>query len=562
MLTFLKIQNLAIADDISLEIPEGFTVLTGETGAGKSIIVDAIALLSGARAYRELIRTGKEKAIIEGIFENIPQKTAEILRKLEIDPDNSLTVKRVIIKNGKNRIFLNDHLVTLSQLEEIGKTLVEIHSQNDQIQLLNTDNHINYLDIFGKHHNLLEKLNNLYKKVVKEKEKLNKLSISEKEKNQKIDMLKFQINEIKELDLKENEIEELQKKKKLLKNTEKIKENIQIANQILNSEPSLFENVKKLHQAIESLSSFKQNFETYANEIENFLQNLKEIDIELGEVSYSLESEEMSLDDIENRLYQIEKIQRKYGETYSEIMEFLKHAEEELSTLEELDFKLREQRKRVIEEIENYLKVAQELSEKRKATAKKFEKRLTEELKQLAMKDVVIDFRIETQKLPSSEQETLEFVVSPGGIDSGEIFISPNIGEEPKPLAKIASGGELSRVMLAIKVLLDDRSDKLTVFDEIDTGIGGETAFYIGEKLKRLSKNKQVLCVTHLAQIASKADNHFFIEKIVFEGRTKTVVKLLNKEDRVKEIARMLGGDKFSKTSLNHAKELLGGTDE
>ncbi len=562
MLTFLKIQNLAIADDISLEIPEGFTVLTGETGAGKSIIVDAIALLSGARAYRELIRTGKEKAIIEGIFENIPQKTAEILRKLEIDPDNSLTVKRVIIKNGKNRIFLNDHLVTLSQLEEIGKTLVEIHSQNDQIQLLNTDNHINYLDIFGKHDNLLKKLNNLYKKVVKEKEKLNKLSISEKEKNQKIDMLKFQINEIKELDLKENEIEELQKKKKLLKNTEKIKENIQIANQILNSEPSLFENVKKLHQAIESLSSFKQNFETYANEIENFLQNLKEIDIELGEVSYSLESEEMSLDDIENRLYQIEKIQRKYGETYSEIMEFLKHAEEELSTLEELDFKLREQRKRVIEEIENYLKVAQELSEKRKATAKKFEKRLTEELKQLAMKDVVIDFRIETQKLPSSEQETLEFVVSPGGIDSGEIFISPNIGEEPKPLAKIASGGELSRVMLAIKVLLDDKLDKLTVFDEIDTGIGGETAFYIGEKLKRLSKNKQVLCVTHLAQIASKADNHFFIEKIVFEGRTKTVVKLLNKEDRVKEIARMLGGDKFSKTSLNHAKELLGGTDE
>ena len=541
MLTFLKIQNLAIADDISLEIPEGFTVLTGETGAGKSIIVDAIALLSGARAYRELIRTGKEKAIIEGIFENIPQKTAEILRKLEIDPDNSLTVKRVIIKNGKNRIFLNDHLVTLSQLEEIGKTLVEIHSQNDQIQLLNTDNHINYLDIFGKHDNLLKKLNNLYKKVVKEKEKLNKLNISEKEKNQKIDMLKFQINEIKELDLKEN---------------------IQIANQILNSEPSLFENVKKLHQAVESLSSFKQNFETYANEIENFLQNLKEIDIELGEVSYSLESEEMSLDDIENRLYQIEKIQRKYGETYSEIMEFLKHAEEELSTLEELDFKLREQRKRVIEEIENYLKVAQELSEKRKATAKKFEKRLTEELKQLAMKDVVIDFRIETQKLPSSEQETLEFVVSPGGIDSGEIFISPNIGEEPKPLAKIASGGELSRVMLAIKVLLDDKLDKLTVFDEIDTGIGGETAFYIGEKLKRLSKNKQVLCVTHLAQIASKADNHFFIEKIVFEGRTKTVVKLLNKEDRVKEIARMLGGDKFSKTSLNHAKELLGGTDE
>ncbi|BBB33575.1 DNA repair protein RecN [Thermotomaculum hydrothermale] len=559
MLSFLKIQNLAIADDISLEIPEGFTVLTGETGAGKSIVVDAIALLSGARAYRELIRTGEDKAVVEGIFENLSEETVNMLKQMDIETDGSLTVKRVILKNGKNRVFLNDRLTTLSFLEEIGKKLVEIHSQNDQIQLLNTENHLNYLDIFGSHSSLLQKVNIQHQKVMKEKEKLKKLNISEKEKNQRIDMLKFQISEIKELNLKENEIEELTEKKKFLKNIEKIKENIDIASEILNSEPSLFEQIKNLQRAIESLAGYRENLKVYSEEISNFLNNLKEIDLELGEITYSLESEDLSLDQIENRLYQIEKIQNKYGDSYEEIMEFLKNAEEELSTLEELNFKLKEQRQRVIEETKKYLELAVELSKKRKLTAKKFEKKLTEELKQLAMENVVIDFRISSKNIPEKEEEILNFNTGENGIDSGEIFISPNIGEEPKPLAKIASGGELSRVMLAIKVLTHEDVNKLTVFDEIDTGIGGETAFYIGEKLKKLSQNRQVLCVTHLAQIASKADNHFYIEKIVFEGRTKTMIKLLNKEDRVKEIARMLGGDRFSKTSLNHAKELLGG---
>ncbi len=562
MLSFLKIRNLAIADDLSLEIHKGFTVLTGETGAGKSIIVDAIALLSGARAYRELIRTGEEKAIVEGIFENIPREIKSILEGLEIDTSDSLIVKRVILKNGKNRVFLNDRLTTVAQLEEIGKHLVEIHSQNDQIQLLNTESHLNYLDKFGNHHNLINKLNKQYEKVLAAKQELNKLSISEKEKNQKIDMLKFQIKEIKGLGLRENEIEELIEKKKFLKNMEKIKEGIETANRVINSEPSLFEDIKDLLIAVETLSNFKENLKTYSEEIQNFLQNLKELDIELGEISLSLESGEINIDDIENRLYQIEKIQKKYGDNYNEIMNFLKNAEQELSNLEELDFKLKEQKQRVVEATREYLKTAIALSKERKTTAKRFEKKLSEELKQLAMKNVVINFKINTKKIPETEEEFLNFSPSPNGIDTGEIYISPNIGEEPKPLTKIASGGELSRVMLAIKVLTNDNIDKLTVFDEIDTGIGGETAFYIGEKLKRLSEFKQVLCVTHLAQIASKADNHYFIEKIVFEGRTKTMVKLLNKEDRVKEIARMLGGDKFSETSLNHAKELLGGQNE
>ena len=562
MLAFLKIQNLAIADDISLEIPEGFTVLTGETGAGKSIIVDAIGLLSGARAYRELIRTGEDRAIVEGVFENIPKETVSLLERYGIKQDDSLTVKRLILKNGKNRVFLNGEVATLSQLEEIGKTLVEIHSQNDQIQLLNTENHLNYLDSFGRLKDLLEGVKNQYKRVIKEKEKLKELGISEREKNQRIDMLKFQINEIRELDLRENEIEELKERKNFLKNVEKVKESIQTANEVFNSEPSLFESVNRLYQSVQTLSQFKENFNHYCQDIDNFLQILKELDIEMGEVSYSLETEDVSINDIENRLYQIEKIQKKYGETYKEIMEFLEKAEEELSMLEELDLKLKEQKEKVKEEVNIYIDIAVKLSRKRKEIAKRFEKRLVEELKQLAMEDVVIDFKVNTLSIPESEEDILNFTPSPTGIDTAEIYISPNIGEEPKPLTKIASGGELSRVMLAIKVLTQDDKDRLTVFDEIDTGIGGKTAFYIGEKLKKLSEKRQVLCITHLAQIASKADNHFSIEKIVFEGRTKTVIKLLDKEERLQEIARMLGGDRLSETSLNHAKELLGGIDE
>lgn len=562
MLAFLKIKNLAIADDIEIEIPEGFTVLTGETGAGKSIIVDAISLLSGARAFRELIRTGQEKAVVEGIFENLSGETKEILKKLEIDTDQTLTVKRVILKNGKNRVFANDELITLNQLAEIGKTLVEIHSQNDQIQLLDTENHLNYLDKFGNHGEILKKLNQIREQLLKEKEELKKLSISEKEKNQKIDMLKFQINEIKELDLKQNEIEELTEKKKFLKNMEKIRESLETANSILNGEPNLFETIKKLLSSIETLSLFRENLKTYLQETDNFLHSVKELDLEIADIALSLENPDLSLDEIENRLYQIEKIQKKYGETYEEIMNFLKNAENELSLLEELDFKLREQRQKVIQKTKEFLKIASVLSEKRKETAKKFEKQLEKELKQLGMKNVKIKFDIQTKKIPENEEEYINFTPLPTGIDTCEILISPNVGEELKPLTKIASGGELSRVMLSIKVLTNDKKGRLTVFDEIDTGIGGETAFYIGEKLKKLSKNRQVLCVTHLAQIASKADNHFHIEKIVFEGRTKTVVKLLKREDRIKEIARMIGGERFSETSLKHAKELLGGINE
>ncbi len=559
MLAFLQIKNLAIADDISLDLSSGFTVLTGETGAGKSIIVDAISLLSGARAYRELIRTGEEQAKVEGIFENLSPEVKKKMAELGFEPDNSLTVKRVILKNGKNRIFINGEVATLSQLESIGKMLVEIHSQNDQLQLLNTENHLNYLDTFGNYGELLEKVKSAYQKVVKEREVLKKLSISEEEKNQKIDILKFQIKEIEEADLKEGEIESLLEKKRMLKNTEKIKQSVMEAGEILNGETSLFEKLSALLSSVSVLSEYKENFGTYREEIQSFLNSLKEMDLELSELAVSLEEEDMNLDQIENRLYQIEKLQKKYGKTYNEITDFLKKAKEELSSLEELDFKLREQKKRVVDAVKQYLEYAVKLSEERKKTAALFGKSLKKELKQLAMKNIEIKFDLKTKPLPSNEEEILSFIAEPLGIDGGEILISPNVGEDLKPLAKIASGGELSRIMLAVKVLINDTAGKLTVFDEIDTGIGGETAFYIGEKLKKLSKDRQVVCVTHLAQIAARADNHFYIEKIVFEGRTKTVVKLLKRDDRVKEIARMIGGEKITDASLKHARELLGG---
>ncbi len=559
MLAYLRIKNLAIADDVSIELKNGFTVLTGETGAGKSIIVDAIGLLSGTRAYRELIRTGEERAVVEGIFEELPDETRQILKENHIDFNTSLNVKRVILKNGKNRVFLNDQPSTLALLETIGKSLVEIHSQNDQILLLNAENHLTYLDIYGNHHDLLGEVKSKAEKLKKEQAELKKLSIDEREKNQRIDMLKFQIKEIKDIGLKENEEKELEEKKIFLKNIEKIKEAIENANTVLNSQPGLYHYLKTLFQSIETLSKYNNNLKNYIPLFEDFIQNLKELDLEIGSIAFNLETEGSSLDEIEHRLYQIEKLKKKYGETYREIIQFLKNAEKELAMLEEIDLQIKEQKHKVITAARDYIESAKKLSKKRERTAKNFEKQLEKELKQLAMKNVKIEFRINNHLFSKKEEELLTLTPSPSGMDYGELYFSPNIGEEPRPLSKIASGGELSRVMLAIKVLTNDNLSKLTVFDEIDTGIGGETAFYIGEKLKSIAEHRQVLCVTHLPQIASKADNHFVVKKIVFEDRTKTMVELLNREQRIKEIARMLGGERLTKASLKHAEELLGG---
>ncbi len=563
MLTFLGIKNLAIADNISLELKKGFNVLTGETGAGKSIIVDSVALLAGARAYKELIRTGKERAVVEGIFENISEKVVNYLKEKGIECDNKqLTIKREILKNGKNRIFINGETATLSVLEQAGKMLIQIHSQNDQQMLLIPENHIKFLDNFGDYQNQLKKVLKAYKSVENAKKTYKSLIISEQEKNRKIDLLKFQIEEIEKLNLKEGEIGELLNQKEIIKQTEKIKSSAYKCDAILNSEEeTLLEKLHTLLKEVTIISEIKPQFKDYVNAIDTAYTTLKEFEEDIATILVSLGDDENEMDNLENRLFEIEQIQKKYGESEKEIFNHLEKCKEDLATLEELELKLKEAYDDLKEAHNIYINECDKLTTIRKQTAKLFEKELQKELAELSMKNITVVFQI-TQKIDnkSENENLLLFPHSENGLDNVEILISPNIGEEVKPLVKIASGGEISRIMLAIKILTkENKISPTSVFDEIDTGIGGDTALSLATKLKQLAADRQVICVTHLPQIASKASAHYAIEKIVIEGRTKTVVKFLTKESRREEIARMLSGNNITENALKHASELLGG---
>jgi len=559
MLCFLNIKNLAIADNISFELKDGFNVLSGETGAGKSIIVDSVALLAGARAYKELIRTGEERAIVEGIFENIPETALTFLSQKGIEcTKQELTIKREILKNGNNRIFINSETATLSTLEQLGKMLIQIHSQNDQQMLLIPENHIKFLDSFGSYQPQLEKVKNNYQKVEVAKKNFKSLLISEQEKNRKIDLLKFQIEEIEKLNLQTNEMQSLLEKKAFIKSTEKVKNSALKGDSILNGENgTLVQQLTSLQKEVESIGQIKPDFLEYSTSLVETCNLLKELENEISSIIVSFDDDETSIDMLEERLFQIEKIQKKYGESENEIFSHLTKCKNELSVLEELELKLKEADEELKLVHKNYIDTCIKLTALRKSTAKDFAKSLESQLTELSMKNTSVLFKFEEK---TQTDNLMNFAHSYSGLDSVEIMISPNVGEEMKPLVKIASGGEISRIMLAIKILIKENKNAPTsVFDEIDTGIGGDTALSIAKKLKQLALDRQVICVTHLPQIASFAIAHYAIRKIVIEGRTKTVVKFLLKDSRLEEIARMLSGNNITEAALRHASELLGG---
>lgn len=562
MLSFLNIKNLAIADNISLELKDGFNVLTGETGAGKSIIVDSVALLAGARAHKELIRTGKDRAIVEGIFENIPDKVIHFLKSQGIEcKKEELSIKREILKNGNNRIFINGETTNLSTLDKIGKLIIQIHSQNDQQMLLIPENHIKFLDSYGNYNQQIENVHIKFKNVELAKKAYKILLINEQEKNRKIDLLKFQINEIEKLKLKEGEIQSLLEQKSFIKSAEKIKKSTVKIDSILNSEESsLIEKLNSLQKETLLIGQIKPNFKEYATALTEMCTLVKELESDIASILVTLEDDDTSIDILEARLFEIEKIQKKYGENEKDIIKYLETCKKELAILEELELKLKEAYQDLEKHHKNYIDECKILTTLRKKTAIEFATDLETQLSSLSMKNTSVFFKIEEKTQYSKNNELLNFQHTENGLDNVEILISPNIGEEVKPLIKIASGGEISRIMLAIKILTKENINAPTsVFDEIDTGIGGDAAISLSKKLKQLSADRQVICVTHLPQIAGLSSAHYAIEKIVIEGRTKTVVKFLSKESRLEEIARMLSGNNITEAALSHASELLGG---
>jgi DNA repair protein RecN (Recombination protein N) len=553
MLRYLRIKNLATIEDLELELEPGFTTLTGETGAGKSIIIDALKLLLGEKASPDLIRTGKEEASIEAVF--TLEGARELFQDLELEPENEILVQRVISASGVSKSYLNGLLMPLKKLKEIGEQLIDIYGQNDHIFLLDTSNHLKFLDSFAEALELREKVKQQAQKVRAQLREKSELENRKKERLQRLDFIDFQIKEIEAAELRPGEEEELLQERSILKNAEKIALAVnQVIDLTYESEESIISGLKRVQGLIAELSGYFTELENPVAEVNEFTIYLKELVNTLMDLRDKYAPSPERLEEIESRLSLLEKLKRKYGPSVEEVLTYLNKIKAEKEELERSEEKLAELEKEIAREFEQYLKLSSELSAIRREKARLLEKMLEKELAQLAMPKVRL--AAEFRPLSPSLEEALS--IRENGLEEVEFLFSPNPGEGLRPLRKIASGGELSRLMLAFKALGKEKeTGKTLIFDEIDAGIGGQTATSVARKLQQLAKHHQVLCITHLPQIASSAGCHFRVEKKTEKDRTYTTVKKLKDKERTEEIARLISGARLTEASLQTARELL-----
>lgn len=550
MLSVLKIRNIAIIENAEIEFSKGFNVLTGETGAGKSIILDSINAVLGFRTSRELIRTGEAEAEVTALFSSLSNKTVLKLRELglPLNDDNSLLVTRTITPE-KNICRVNNAIATVSTLREIGNTLISIHGQQDNRELLDSETHLGYLDAVAENSGLIEEYNATYSELCSLSAKIKALMTNEAEKARQIDVLTFQIDELTKAEITVGEWEELKEKRTEILNIEKISEGFRNANDALSGGDGFsgaVELVLGAQKALSSVSAFSKEAEKLSSKLNDIYYDLNDLADTLRYGNSEGEFTRNDLEVIEERLDLYYRLSKKYGSTEEEMLEFLSSAQEKLNSLtsdEESLESLENERSILLEKAEKQAKV---LSEIRKKSAQEFEKNVMEELRFLDMPNVQFNVRF------------TEVELCQNGVDSVEFLISANIGEPPKPIAKIASGGELSRIMLALKNVLSDKDAVTTmIFDEVDTGVSGRAATKVAQKLKQVSSGKQVICVTHLAQLAVLADNHYLIEKSAVNGKTYTNVTPLDFEGRKYEIARITGGGNITEIQLKNAEEML-----
>ncbi len=550
MLSVLKIQNIAIIESAEIEFSGGFNVLSGETGAGKSIILDSINAVLGFRTSRELIRTGESEARVTALFscvgENVEKKLEEL--SLPSSPDGSVLVSRVIGAD-RNVCKINNALTNVSALRELGAELISVHGQQDNRELLNSETHIGYIDSMGSSEKLLGEFRDIYAELLSLKSQIKRLSGDKAEKARRIDILTYQIDEIEKAQIEPGEWEQLKNRRTELQNYEKIQGGLYGAYEALCGGDSFHGAVELLSGAFRELSAISQ----YSAEAEELSKKLGDIYYEAEDIADSVRNSvsdegfsQAELENVENRINVIYGLSKKYGATEEDILEYFENAKAELDEISFSDEKLEELRVRYSEMHEKALKTAKELSDLRKKTAADFSEKVRNELRFLDMPNVEFSVRF-------TETELCE-----NGIDSAEFLISANIGEDPKPIAKIASGGELSRIMLAIKTVMANKDKIATmIFDEIDSGVSGRAALKVASKLKEVSEGKQVLCVTHLAQLMSYADSHYLIEKSAENGKTYTSVTPLDYLGRKTEIARITGGGKITDIQLENAEQML-----
>ncbi|OGW40020.1 MAG: DNA repair protein RecN [Nitrospirae bacterium RBG_13_39_12] len=543
MLRELWIKNFAIIDDLKVRFEDGLNVLTGETGAGKSIIVDSLSLALGSRAQSELIRSGEKEAVVQAYFEL--EGSGEI-PDIGIDISDSLILRRSISSTGKSRAYINDTMVSVQSLAGIGKYLVDIHGQHEHQSLLSIDKHRLFLDSYGKLQEDGKGVESLYREVSVLKAEEADLKQKVKERAHRLDLLRFQINEIEAASLKTGEKEDLFEKRTILSNLNRLVELTETAySMVYSSEHSCIERLSSIISKVKEMLSVDPSVSDILNMLESARPLIEDAAASLRgyKDKYDLEPERLA--EIEERLEIIKSLERKYGEGIDAVIKYKEEADKELKSLElsderhgSIDAELRVKEGML-------MSTALSLSEKRKKTAKKIQELVRTELRELAFNKA--EFMIDIK------QEGM----SPHGIDKVEFLFSANPGEPLRPLAKIVSGGELSRCMLALKsILADYDSIPVLIFDEVDAGIGGKTAESVGKKLKKISDKHQVLCTTHLPQIASMGDLHLKIEKGQKNGRAYVGVKMLKGRERLEEIARMLSG-KITDVSLKHAKELV-----
>lgn len=557
MLLQLDIQNIALIDKISLEIAPGLNVLTGETGAGKSILIDSINAVLGERVNRDIIRNGKDKAFIEAVFEYDNTYVKEILDELGIEhEDGSLILSREISLSGKNTCRINGRLVNVSVLKQVGELLLDIHGQHDNQSLLKTESHIELLDAFGGEaiQKTLNEYYCLFEEYKSTKSKLKGLIGDKGEIERRMDMLKFQIDDIKNAHLKEGEDEELFKKRQVLANSEKIMNSVHSSYQLLseggeNGKSALY-NLNKALAELAAVQKYDEELVPVSEKLESVVYQLEDVCEDLRAKRDEGDFNPDELARIEERLDIITRMKRKYGSNIREVLEFLKKSQNEYGDLLQSE-SLAEELKKQLTDIEQKLQDnAIKLHLQREKAALVLEGNITAELENLEMKNSKFKVSIAMDETNHSYGKN--------GLDNVEFLISSNAGEPLKPLSRIASGGEMSRIMLAIKTILANVDAIPTlIFDEIDTGISGKAAQKVGEKLSYISRTHQVICVTHLSQLACMADNHMYIEKNSNGENTFTTVRVLDQKGRIEEIARIIGGSDITSLAYKHAEELL-----
>jgi len=550
MLQFLNISNIALIDDMQVEFESGLNLLTGETGSGKSIIVDALGLLIGGRFSSDLIKSGAERGSIEGLFSVTPNPDVEtLLENAGFGATNELIIRRELSATGRNKIFINNQLATQSLLRDLRPYLVDIHGQGDQQTLFNPETHLEILDAFAGNGGLRAEVAAAYQRWTSLRRELDSLRHDEAEKFQLVDTLKFQIGELERAQLSPGEDEKLEEERRRLGNVEKLTTLCQASySRIYEDDGAAVTRLRQTLKDVEELAEYESSFRDYLEGLETARAVLEDLSFSLRDFSDRLEFSPARLAEIEDRLAELSRLKRKYGGSIAASLEHLARSEDRLRQIETSDERERELNDELAAARERYLELARKLHKERVKAAKKFEQVVEKGIAEVAIDNARFQVQVNDNADAAGQK----------GIDHTEFYFSANVGEEVKPLARVASGGEVSRLMLVLKTVANgSQFPRTIVFDEIDTGIGGRVSEAVGIKLKKLSQTNQVLCVTHQPQIARFADSHLVVQKETLKGRTQVSVGRLDKAGRVEELARMLTGAEITDSARRHAKELL-----